>query len=75
MSRGEVSGVTKNTPNRKCIRQEIYADGERVRYYHVTKGWKDRKIVQADFGKLVAALKRAMLWKEMDDYAKSRAKV
>ena len=41
-----VGSISPHTPNRKCLHQRISEDGKRVDYYHVTKGWKSRRIVE-----------------------------
>lgn len=45
-----VTGTMPGVKDRKCINQEIYDDGvwpsgqqmQRVKYLHITKGWRDR---------------------------------
>lgn len=54
-----VGSVKKHTPNRKCLRQEISADGTRALYYHVTKGWKTRRLIEPSLAAFGAVIKRA----------------
>ena len=54
-----VGGIKKHTPNRKCLHQKISDDGKRVTYYHVTKGWRTRLIVEPSLAAFGRAIKRA----------------